>query len=73
MPIYRLQQQFKSMGVDIPVSTLYDWVAATGKAVEPPANKLKQYLLLEPVIHADETRLKILDTRHKQKATNGYI
>ncbi|MFC0179183.1 IS66 family transposase [Thorsellia kenyensis] len=73
LPLYRQQQLFKTMGVDFSLSTLSDWVAAVGNALAPLAERLKTLLLEQEVIHADETRLNILDNRRGSSIIHGYI
>lgn len=61
LPLYRQQQIYRRSGVELATSTLADWVGATGFALMPLVNALKAELLREPVLHADETPVALLD------------
>lgn len=66
-PLYRQNNIFARADVDLPESTLSDMVGAAGAALSPLAKLLHTKLLTRGVIHADETGLRILDTK---KAVN---
>lgn len=52
------------------------WVGAVSVALTPLAELLRRMLLTRPVVHADETTLRILDTRkeaHPERAISGRM
>ncbi|EIE5051878.1 IS66 family transposase, partial [Salmonella enterica subsp. enterica serovar Java] len=55
------------------VSSMADMVGAAGAALSPLAALLHRELLSRPVVHADETTLKILDTKKGGKSCSGYL
>lgn len=61
LPLYRLEAICARGGVTLPTSTLGDWVAACGDRLAPLAAALRRELLAEPVLHADETPIALLD------------
>jgi len=61
LPLYRQQQIYQRSGIDLARSTLADWVGAAGLALMPLVAALKADLLREPVLHADETPVALLD------------
>ncbi|CSP93616.1 putative IS orf [Shigella sonnei] len=56
------------MGVELPVSTMADMVGVAGAALAPLVKLLRHELLTRDVIHADETSLRLLDTRKGGKS-----
>lgn len=62
LPLYRQQQVFARSDVGLPVSSMADMVGAAGAALSPLAALLHRELINRPVVHADETTLKILNT-----------
>jgi len=60
-PLYRQCEIYRRSGVALARSTLADWVGACGVALAPLAAALKAELLLQPVLHADETPVAQLD------------
>lgn len=71
LPLYRQNEIYARMGVEISRSTLADWVGACGVALAPIAQALKAQLLQSQVMHADESHIIILGTNGDKK--RGYI
>lgn len=61
LPLYRQEAIFAREGCSIPRSTLAQWVGQCGVALQPLADALHQQLLAQPVLHADETPVAMLD------------
>ncbi|MEO8039530.1 MAG: IS66 family transposase, partial [Betaproteobacteria bacterium] len=61
LPLYRQEGIYARSGVAIPRSTLSEWVGAAGVQLQPLVQVLKDELLAQPVIHADETPVALLD------------
>lgn len=61
LPLYRQEAIFAREGCSIPRSTLAQWVGQCGVALQPLAEALHQQLLAQPVLHADETPVAMLD------------
>lgn len=57
---YRQEQQFARSGVTIPRSTLADWVGRCGVELQPLVNALREQLLGQAVLHADETQVALM-------------
>ncbi|HHA1936398.1 IS66 family transposase [Enterobacter ludwigii] len=72
-PLYRQQHIFARADVELPVSTMAGWVGAAGVALNPLAELLHRELLARSVLHADETTMRILDTRKGGKTRSGYL
>ena len=64
LPLYRQRGIFERSGLAIPDSTLSEWVGRCGVALQPLVDALKQELLTQPVLHADETPLPMLKPGH---------
>ncbi|MFD2199925.1 IS66 family transposase, partial [Halomonas beimenensis] len=60
LPLYRQEQIFARAGVAIPRSTLAEWVGICGVRLQPLIDALRDLLLSEPVLHADETPVPML-------------
>ncbi|WP_244783074.1 IS66 family transposase [Acinetobacter sp. F-1] len=74
LPLYRQRQIFLRAGVDLSRSTLSDWIGRCGVELEPLANALKQVVLQQRVIHADETPVTIMRMgENEKKPKKGYV
>ncbi len=72
LPLYRQMQRFERAGLQLPYSTLTDWVSGTCKLIEPLYEALKKQVLQSPYLHADETPIKVLDKDKKGETHRGY-
>ena len=69
-PLYRQEQELKQKGIELSRQTMSNWFITASKLwLEPLYDRLKELLLRENVLHADETTLKVL--RPKEKQTPG--
>ena len=60
LPLYRQEQIWKRLGVNLNRGTLANWVITTADMyLKIIWKKMKEYLLMLPVIHADETVLQV--------------
>ncbi|EAP1707827.1 IS66 family transposase [Salmonella enterica] len=73
LPLYRQQHIFARADVDLSVSTMAGWVGAASVALTPLAEQLRRLILAREVIHADETTMRILDTRKGGVSRQGYL
>ncbi len=60
-PLYRQAHIFARAGVEIPRSTLAEWIGICGVRLQPLIDALRETLLTEPILHADETPVPMLD------------
>lgn len=72
LPLYRQRLIYQRAGVDLARSTLADWVGQCGIQLEPLAQALKQIILQQQVIHADETPVTVMQIAEKTPK-KGYV
>ncbi len=72
LPLHRQQERFKREGVNIPYSTITDWVTNSCKLITPLYEALKKQVLASDYLHADETPIKVLDRDKKGETHRGY-
>jgi transposase len=60
LPLYRQEKMFNDYGISLPRQTMSDWLLRSSKLLMPLYEVLKQKLLEQAVIHADETPLKVI-------------
>jgi len=69
LPLTRQSEMLSRSGVALPVSTLSEWVGATGSALAPLVDALRAELHRACVVHADETPVQMLDPGHGKTRT----
>jgi transposase len=61
LPYYRLEQINARSGVHTPRSTLASWAGSGGASLTPLHEAHRAFVLSAPVLHADETPVRMLD------------
>ena len=61
LPLYRQQQIFKRLGMNIPSSTIDGWVRQLGVLLEPLYNAMVNVAKQNGYLQADETPTRVLD------------
>jgi transposase len=59
LPLHRQELIFKRSGIELPRSTLCDWVAETASILEPIWAALVREVISSAVAHADETKVPV--------------
>jgi transposase len=72
LPVYRQIQQFSREGVNVPASTMNDWIAACCQLLGPLYQLLVKTVVASDYIKADETPIKVLDKAKKGTTARGY-
>lgn len=70
LPLYRQIEQFKRMGVEIPSSTMSDWIQAGAELITPLYEALVNKILQSHYLQADETRIQVMDRDEKLHPNN---
>ncbi len=65
LPLYLQEKIFSRAGFAIARSTLAQWVAQTGVQLQPLVDALRETVLAQGVIHADETPVQMLPPGEK--------
>ncbi len=60
LPLYRQESILGRAGLAIPRSTLAQWVGVTGVQLQPLVDALREVVLGQQIIHADETPVQML-------------
>lgn len=77
LPLYRQSLIYQRSGVYLSDSTLADWVGRCGVQLGFLVNRLIKLILTQPIVHADETPVKVLNGYGvkdvKGKLKQGYV
>ena len=72
LPLYRQMERFKREGINIPYSTIGDWIKNGCALIDPLGDALLKLILKSDYLHADETPAKVLDKNKKGTTHQGY-
>ena len=69
LPLYRQESMFKQHGIELSRKTMADWIIRCAELFKPLYDQLHQHILKQPVIAADETTLKVVES----EKVNSYM
>jgi len=73
-PLYRQEQDWKRNGILLSRQTMSNWLLkATEDYLEPIYDALREILLIQEVLHADETTLQVLHEPGKTPQNKSYM
>jgi transposase len=72
LPLYRQTEIYARAGVHIPRSSMAQWIGICGVRLAPLAQALKEFIVGQSVVHADETPIKLL-APGKGKTARAYV
>ncbi|WP_444932334.1 IS66 family transposase [Microbulbifer sp. SSSA002] len=73
MPLARLEKGFQRIQVELPRSTLANWMIRCSHLVQPLLNLFNDKLREGPVIQCDETPLQVLNEPEKSAQSKSYM
>lgn len=72
LPVYRQVQRYERLGIKLSESTLGGWLSSTCQLLTPLYDALRQGVLSQTYLQADETPIPVLDKKKKGKTHRGY-
>ncbi|MGI6284869.1 IS66 family transposase [Neomoorella humiferrea] len=74
LPLYRQEQQFKGLGIDLSRQTMANWVLHGANTwLTHIYDRLHEHLLKRDILHADETTLQVLQEPGREATTKSYL
>ena len=73
-PLYRLEQQLNASGIPLSRQTMSNWLLkSTELYFEPIWKRMREKLLEEEILHADETTLEVLREPGRKAQSKSYM
>lgn len=73
LPLYRQEQMFKAIGVELLRGTLSHWVIKCGELLQPLVNLLQDEVLSYDIAYADESTVQVLKENNKTAQSKSYM
>lgn len=73
LPLYRQTDSFKRIGIELDRTTLANWIVGVGNLVQPLINLIHERMLEQNVLHADETRVQVLNEPDRAPQTQSFM
>ncbi len=72
-PLYRQQNIWNRLGIDMPRSSLCGWLLKVSELIEPLVKLLRLHIIAYDYAQADETTVQVLDEMGRNNKTKSYI
>jgi transposase len=73
LPLYRQEEQFARLGVDIPRSTMGRWIMKAGESCQGIWNALEERLMSRPYVSCDETPVQVLKEEGRTAESKSWM
>lgn len=74
LPLYRQEQQWARLGVEISRQTMANWMIQGSKRwLRPLYERMREHLLKKDILHADETTLQVLHEDGRSANSASYM
>ena len=73
LPLFRQEQIFKRLNVDIARNTMANWIIKSGQLLIPIYNLLLDNINIYDIAFADETRAQVLNEPGREAVQKGYM
>jgi transposase len=74
LPLYRQEQQWQRLGVEISRQTMANWMMQSSDTwLKAIYNRMREHLLQKEILHADETTLQVLKEHGRKADSNSYM
>ena len=73
VPLYRQEKYLKSLGVNLSRQTMSNWIIKTSEYLLPVYERLKEILLNQDIIHADETPVQVIKEKDRKAKQKSYM
>lgn len=74
LPLYRQEKQFERLGFSLSRQTMANWmIYGANQWLSLVYDRMKEHLLLQDILHADETSLQVLREPNRKATSKSYM
>jgi len=73
LPLYRQEQYLQGLGIALSRQTMANWVLRGAELLKPLVNRMQSLLLSREILHADETRVQVLQESERDATTQSFM
>lgn len=70
LPLYRQEELWERLGVSLDRGTMATWMIRCGELVRPIINLMRDDMVKDGVVHCDESTIRVLDKKPKDKKSS---
>lgn len=73
LPLYRQEQSFARLGMDVSRQCLANWMTKGADYLVTICDRMRYHLLIRDILHADETTLQVLHEEGRRAQSKSYL
>lgn len=73
LSVTRISKRFRNLGVDLSEQNFANWHMRAGNELKPVAEAIKDFILSQDAVNADETRLQVLDEPGRKDTLDSWM
>lgn len=73
LSVTRISKRFRNLGIALSEQNFANWHLRAGSELKPVAQAIRDYILTQPAINGDETRLQVLDEKGRSDTLDSWM
>lgn len=73
LSVTRISKRFRNLGVDLSEQNFSNWHMRAGSELNPIADAIKDFILSQKAVNADETRVQVLDEPGRKDTLDSWM
>jgi transposase len=73
LSVTRISKRFRNLGVNLSEQNFANWHLRAGSELKPVAQAIRDFILTQPAVNADESRLQVLDEKDRADTLDSWM
>ena len=73
LSVTRISKRFNNLGIRLSAQNFANWHLRAGSELKPVAQAIKDFILSQPAVNADETRFQVLDEKGRSDTLDSWM
>jgi len=73
LSVTRISKRFRNLGVDLSEQNFANWHLRAGSELKPVAEAIRDFILTQPAVNADESRIQVLDEKERRDTLDSWM
>ena len=73
LSVTRISKRFSNLGISLSAQNFANWHLRAGSELKPVAQAIKDFILSQPAVNADETRIQVLDEKGRSDTLDSWM
>ena len=73
LSVTRIAKRFRNLGIDLSEQNFANWHLRAGLELKPVAQAVRDFILAQPAVNADESRIQVLDEKDRADTLDSWM